>query len=167
MPPLRRIGGERLKHQRRFADTGIAADEKRRAGHQPAAGDAVELGDAGHAAAGFFGGGGEAFERERAALADLRADAPMGGAAASSTSVFHAPQSAHCPAHLEWAVPHDWQTKARAAAGHLIGLAGWRRNLCGEIPASTAADTVRDSGRCRAMRVASDGFEFVLWRAAG
>ncbi len=50
--------GERagdLEQQRRFADAGIAADQQRRAAHEPAAGDAVELGDAGNRARGVFG----------------------------------------------------------------------------------------------------------------
>src|SRR6516165_989567 len=39
-------GGRHLEHEGRFADAGIAADEKGRALDQPAAHDAVELGDA-------------------------------------------------------------------------------------------------------------------------
>lgn len=39
--------GERLQHQRRLADTGLAAEQERRTRHEPAAEDAVELADAG------------------------------------------------------------------------------------------------------------------------
>ena len=42
--------GRDLEQQGGFADAGIAADQERRAGHQPAAEHAVELGDAGRAA---------------------------------------------------------------------------------------------------------------------
>ena len=52
---LARIGGERLQDQRGLADARIAAEQQRRARHQSAAGDAVELGDAGHAARRFLG----------------------------------------------------------------------------------------------------------------
>ena len=40
-------GRRRLEEEGRLADAGIAADEEGRAAHEPAAGDAVELGDAG------------------------------------------------------------------------------------------------------------------------
>ena len=46
-------GGKGLQQQRRFADTRVAADQDHRAGHQPAAEDAVKLADAGKQAA-FF-----------------------------------------------------------------------------------------------------------------
>ena len=42
-----REGGRDFEQQRRFADAGIAAEQQHRAAHQPAAGHAVELGDAG------------------------------------------------------------------------------------------------------------------------
>ena len=40
-------GCRRLKQQRRFADAGIAAKKQNRPAHQAAAGNAIELGDAG------------------------------------------------------------------------------------------------------------------------
>src|SRR5258705_3100891 len=42
------------------------------------------------------------------------AEAPAGGAACSSISVFQAPQSSQRPDHLGCAAPQDWQTKASA-----------------------------------------------------
>ena len=45
-PRLRQRAGS-LEQERRLADAGIAADEERRAAHEAAAGDAVELGHAG------------------------------------------------------------------------------------------------------------------------
>jgi hypothetical protein len=37
------------------------------------------------------------------------ASAPGGRLEISSTSVFHAPHDAHCPAHFEWTAPQLWQ----------------------------------------------------------
>ncbi len=37
----------------------------------------------------------------------------MGGAAPSSTIVFHPPHASQRPDHLEWTVPQDWQAKER------------------------------------------------------
>src|ERR1700753_1637153 len=58
---------QRLKNERRLADAGVAADQQGRAGHQPAAGDAVELRNAGGPALrrGVFGL--EVFQLEAAA----------------------------------------------------------------------------------------------------
>src|SRR5258705_6740941 len=47
------------------------------------------------------------------------AEAPAGGAACSSISVFQAPQSSQRPDHLGCAAPQDWQTKARAPRANL------------------------------------------------
>ncbi len=57
-------GGERLQDQRRLADARIAADQQRRARHQPAAADPVELGNAGSAARRMGIGCPEVLERE-------------------------------------------------------------------------------------------------------
>ena len=64
-----RIGGQRLQDQRGLADARIAADQQRRARHQPAAADAVEFGDAGDAARRRRVFGLQIFQRELAALA--------------------------------------------------------------------------------------------------
>ena len=67
--------GERrrdLQQQRRLADAGIAADQQRRADHQAAAADAVELDDAALVARRLRRRAGEAGELERAALAAAR-----------------------------------------------------------------------------------------------
>ena len=42
-----RVGGGDFDQQRRFADAGIAAKQQHRTAHQPAAGHAIEFGDAG------------------------------------------------------------------------------------------------------------------------
>src|SRR5262249_10643771 len=61
-------GGGHGERRGGFAKAGITADEQGRAAHQPAAGDAVELGDAGDAALGLLGrGSGEVDELEPAA----------------------------------------------------------------------------------------------------
>ena len=62
------IFAQRLKDEGGFADAGIAADQQRRARHQPAAGDAVEFGDAGDAAGRRRVFGFQIFQREVAAL---------------------------------------------------------------------------------------------------
>ena len=88
-----------LDQQRRLADAGIAAEQQHRAAHEAAAGDAVELGDAGRQARGLVRLAGERLERERAALARRAGRAPAGAPvpAPSSTSVFHSPQASHLP----------------------------------------------------------------------
>ena len=48
-------GGCKLQQQRRLADARFAADEQRRARHDAAAGDAVELGETGREARGLAG----------------------------------------------------------------------------------------------------------------
>ncbi len=77
--------GERprdLEQQGRFADAGVAADEEGRAGHEAAAGDAVELGDAGGQARHLGRGALERFEGHD--MAGLRGGGaglqPAGGA---------------------------------------------------------------------------------------
>ena len=62
-----RRGG--LDQQRRFADAGIARHQDDRAAHEAAAGDAVELGDAGGQARGVMRLAGQRLELEQAALA--------------------------------------------------------------------------------------------------
>ena len=79
--------GERagdLKQQRRLADAGIAADEQRRAAHEAAAGDPVELGDARLHARGLVAAAGKQGERHRAALAELAGRRAGGNAAAGA-----------------------------------------------------------------------------------
>ena len=58
-----------LDQQRRFADPGITAEEQDRTTHEAAAGDAVELGEAGGKARGIAGRTRERLEREQPALA--------------------------------------------------------------------------------------------------
>ncbi len=62
-----------LRQQRRFADAGIAADQKHRAANKSAAGDAIELRHAGGQARSVLRLAGQRFQLERPALA-LRAD---------------------------------------------------------------------------------------------
>src|SRR5262249_30709981 len=62
-------GGRDLDQQRRFADAGITAEEEHRAADEPAAGDAVELGDAASESRCVVRRAGERLEREQAALA--------------------------------------------------------------------------------------------------
>ena len=64
----------RLRQQRRFADAGVAADQQHRAAHEPAAGDAIELGHAGRKARRVLCFACQRFQREQPALA-LGADA--------------------------------------------------------------------------------------------
>ena len=66
-------GGGGLHEEGRLADAGIAAEQDDRAVHEAAAGDAVELGDAGGRARRFLGLAGQAFEREDPALGAGRA----------------------------------------------------------------------------------------------
>jgi hypothetical protein len=53
----------------------------------------------------------------RALAARLGASAPGGRLVSSSTSVFHAPQPAHWPAHFDWAEPGLADVEG-AVAGH-------------------------------------------------
>ena len=79
---LVRVRRERLKNERRFADARIAADEKRRARHQAAAGDAIEFRRACDAARRRFVFGLQIFQRELAAtLARARIVAQRNGRA--------------------------------------------------------------------------------------
>ena len=50
-----RQGGRELQEQGRLADAGLAADQQRRARHDAAAGDAIELGETGREARGLAG----------------------------------------------------------------------------------------------------------------
>ena len=85
--------GGGLQQQGRFADAGIAADQDRRARHQPAAADAVELGDAGaaprrqHAAV-------RVSPTKSSALAAAARSSPFGAAVARQflDQLFQAPQ---------------------------------------------------------------------------
>ncbi len=108
--------GERaghLKQQGRLADAGIAADQQGRAAHEAAAGDPVELGDAGADARRIVDLTGKRGERHRPALAELAGRGAGRDAAAglSSTSVFHPPQSSHLPCQRGETAPQFWQTK--------------------------------------------------------
>ena len=98
-PALRERGGG-LDQQRRLADAGIAADQQRRAAHEAAAGDAVELGDAGGQArrlvASRRSSGSSAKTRPLRARA-RRGPPPGRRAAPSSTMVFHSPQASQLP----------------------------------------------------------------------
>jgi len=64
--PRHQAGG--LRQQRRFADAGIAADQKHRASDKTAAGDAVEFGHPGGQARGLVAFAGQGFQREQPAL---------------------------------------------------------------------------------------------------
>ena len=110
-PARQRAGG--LQEQRRLADARVAADEQRRTAHESAAGDSVELADAGHRPAGLRG--------SRPPTAQERRPCPSGRSAparrrrrptpTSSTRVFHSPQSSHFPCQRGLTAPQFWQTK--------------------------------------------------------
>ena len=82
-PRERRAG---LHEQRRLADPGIAADQDHRAAHEAAAGDPVELGEAGGRARRLLGFAGKTFERKDAALCPARARRGRTGQRARSRS---------------------------------------------------------------------------------
>ena len=95
------IFAQRLQDEGGFADARIAADQQGRARHQPAAGDAVEFGDAGEAARRRRVFGFQVFQGECGGPLTRRvAPAPMGGATPSSVMVFQPPQASHLPDHL-------------------------------------------------------------------
>ncbi len=108
-----------IEKERRFADAGIAAEKDDRAAHQAAAGDAVELGDAGRdsrrlvARRRLQGLNGEDASLARAAF---------GPSPPSSTSVFHSPQASHLPAQRENAAPQFWQMKLCVRAAIVLVL---------------------------------------------
>ena len=108
-PRQRRAG---LDQQRRLADAGLAADQRRRARHEAAAGHPVELADAGDDARQRRRSAGKVFERERPAGARLAAPPPppTPSAAASSMMVFHSPQASHLPCQRCETAPQFWQT---------------------------------------------------------
>ena len=93
--------GERgggLDQQRRLADAGIAADQQRRAAHEAAADDAVELGHAGGRAAAPRALRRRAARARTAGPCAAGRPGPRGRAAAfSSAIVFHSPQASHLP----------------------------------------------------------------------
>ena len=102
-----------LEQQGRLADAGIAADQHRRARHDPAADRAVELGDPARQPLG------QRDRRCRARPARSSARRPGDCAwrrrcstprRASWTSVFHSAQSAHWPCQRVETEPQAWQT---------------------------------------------------------
>ena len=99
-PAGQREVAQRHVRERRLADARRAAEQDERAGHEAAAEHAVELADAGrkprHALGADVAQGAPA--RPGAAPARRGRERPRcGGAARSSTSVFHASQPGHCP----------------------------------------------------------------------
>ena len=107
-----RIVAQRLQDEGGFADAGIAADQQRRARHQPAAGDAVEFGDAGDAAGRRRVFGLQIFQRESAALEPACAALPpMGGGGAFLGDGVPAAAGFALARPFGWVAPQDWQTK--------------------------------------------------------
>ena len=111
--------GERrghLQQQRGLADPRFAAEQHQRAGDDAAAEHAVELLDAGGEPrrVGHLDVGVKPRARPAAERVARRAAAPAtagaGSATRSSTSEFHAPQSAQRPIHFGAWAPHSWQT---------------------------------------------------------
>jgi hypothetical protein len=103
-----------LQQKSGLADSRIAADQQRRADHQPAAADAIELGDAAFVARRLRRGAGQAGELEMPPLA--AAGEPAGsragrGAPPPRRSLFHSPQLSQRPLHLLVTAPQLWQTK--------------------------------------------------------
>ena len=107
------IGGSDFDQQGRFPDARVAAQQQHRAADEPAASDAVELGDAevcrGASSVCPFKGS----MTNKRPLREPR----VAVAAPSSTSVFQPPQASQRPAQRADAAPQLWQTKfcARAA----------------------------------------------------
>ena len=88
-------GGGDLQQQRRFADAGLAADQQGGARHDAAAGDAVELGQAGRDARDPCSAAlGQRLERHRAALGRLAPGRSPAAAAASASSSMRVPLAA-------------------------------------------------------------------------
>ena len=102
----------RLQQQRGLADARLAAEQHERAGHDAAAEHAIELVDAGRQPRVLFDldvrvelrGAGRA--GQRVAMARRRARRPL-SCGRSSTSEFHAPQSAQRPSHFGDCAPHS------------------------------------------------------------
>ena len=93
---LRERGGG-LDQQRRFADAGIARHQQHRAAHEPAAGDAIELGHArGRRGASWVSPVSGSSANTRPLRAE-RPGRPRSAAAPSSAIVFHSPQDSHLP----------------------------------------------------------------------
>ena len=94
--------------QRALADARLAAEQRDRAGDQPAAEHPVELADA------AWGGAAVPVDvawaaRRRRGGRRRRARGAGPGPSTSSTSVFHAAQPVHRPPHFGWAAPHSVQ----------------------------------------------------------
>ena len=95
-------GDQGHQGQRRLADPGLAEEQGRRPGDQPAAEDPVELADPGR---------GPARPPRRATSRSDVATARRGRRRArSSSSVFHSPQPGHRPLQRGDVVPHSRQT---------------------------------------------------------
>jgi hypothetical protein len=88
----------------------IAAHQDRRSRYQPAAERAVEFGKAGLAPLRQLDRLIERDERDQPPPLDRSCLAENTVSGASSTSVFHSPQSAHCPCQRGETLPQDWQT---------------------------------------------------------
>ena len=121
LPRGERRGG--LQQQGRFADARIAADQDRRAGHEAAAADAVELGDAGQrgAAAACSVPVRPTKSSARARRRRRSSAEALGRRLARHflDRLFQAPQPSQRPAHLAWTAPHCWQTKRACDSRHV------------------------------------------------
>ena len=121
-------GGRQLQQQRRLADAGLAADQKRGARHDAAAGDAVELGQAGGCAAPRRRASASVSNRRQprpSSCAPGREPGEPAAASASSIIVFHSPQATHLPAQRGATAPQSLADEL--AAGMLWPCAGLRR----------------------------------------
>ena len=120
-PALAKAGGQ-LQQQRRFADAGLAADQQRRARHDAAAGDAIELGEPGRHARDLVVARRAPASRSSTTrpFEDLRqAGARRGRRVGLLDEVFHSPQAAHLPAQRGATAPQFWHTKVlRGGLGH-------------------------------------------------
>ena len=116
--------GQRHPGQGALADPRRAAEQDQRAGHQPAAEHAVELGDPGAQPLGALGL--HVAQRHRLRAAARRFARPPRPARAAGaltcSSVFQAPQPEHCPVQVERGVPALRAAVLGAFAGHPLRL---------------------------------------------
>ena len=134
-PRHRRAG---LDQQRRLADARLPADQRRRTGHKPAAGDPIELGDAGHEPRLGLGRARQVLERKRAP-----GRAPSNGRAADAKRRRFLDDRIPLAARFAFSLPALRDRAAvladirRTKLGHFVGLAG----LPWPVEAFSAAST--------------------------
>ncbi len=142
-----------LHQQGRLADAGIAADQQHRARHQPAAGDAVELG---RCRRWTRGASSEVPDRLSSANSrPLRPPRSVAGkvspGAASSAMEFQAPQASHLPCQRMIARRRrSWQMKEAARLAMVDQQP--ERESTSDVLAPFCARTNRDQAPCTQRR---------------